>query len=84
LRDRCTPAKKAKCAENSGPSLPIVCSTCESRKPFQPSEWLNHCYYLYQLQRGGYPFGKNDLDVEEWIAIGEIREELESWKTGAR
>jgi len=35
---------------------------------------------LYALQRGGYPFGKNDLTPEEWIDLGIMREHLEGMK----
>lgn len=59
-----------------------MCATCEHREAYQTSAWFNHCWFLYQLQRGGYPYGKNDLTIEEWISIGEIRGELDSWKTG--
>jgi hypothetical protein len=35
---------------------------------------------LYALQRGGYPFGKNDLTPDEWIDLGIMREHLEGMK----
>jgi hypothetical protein len=45
--------------------------------------WFNHVWFLYSLQRGGYPFAKNDLSVDEWTAIGELREALEMEKNAA-
>ncbi|MEW6115389.1 MAG: hypothetical protein AB1553_00610 [Nitrospirota bacterium] len=39
-------------------------------------------WFLYELQRGGYPFQKNDLSLEEWIAIGVLKEEIDAMKMG--
>ena len=34
------------------------------------------------LQRGGYPFGPNDLDPDTWMCLGVLAEERErSWRT---
>lgn len=32
------------------------------------------------LHRGGYPFRANDLTVEEWQSVGEMKETLENMK----
>ncbi len=37
-------------------------------------------WYLFLLQRGGYPFSKNDLSIEEWIDLGIMREHFELMK----
>lgn len=49
-----------------------MCSQCAHREPYVPSDWFSHIMYLYRLQRGGYPFTANDLDVAEWLALGEM------------
>lgn len=60
-----------------------ICSSCEKRQDAKrPSEWLSHIWYLFLLQRGGYPFGKNDLSPEEWIDLGIMREHFEAMKAG--
>ena len=58
-----------------------VCPSCEKRNgSSKPSEWLSHIWYLFLLQRGGYPFGKNDLSPEEWIDLGIMREHFDAMK----
>lgn len=37
-------------------------------------------HFLYSLQNGGYPFAANELDVEEWLAIGELKIAMETMK----
>jgi hypothetical protein len=54
-----------------------VCQTCELKDPYQPSEWFNHIWRLYELQRGGYPFEKDDLSIEEWTDLGALRNEIQ-------
>jgi hypothetical protein len=80
--NQCTPQKKKECLKNSGVHIELACSTCEAREPYEPSDWFNHIWLLYELQRGGYPFEKNDLTINEWIDIGVLRTEMEIMKTG--
>ena len=61
-----------------------MCATCEAHAPFEPSEWFEHIFYFYKLQRGGYPFRRNDLSVEEWLGLGEMRDEIEGMLDAAR
>jgi len=62
--------------------MPPPCGGCERKEneDYEPSEWFNHIWFLYMLQRAGYPFNKNDLTLEEWIDLGILKEELESLK----
>ncbi len=55
-----------------------MCSQCEHREPYEPSEWFQHIWFLYRLQVSGYPFKANDLTVEEWMDIGMIKDEMEA------
>lgn len=57
----------------------MMCSTCEFKK-YEPSLWFLHIWNLYRLQRGGYPFEKNDLSLVEWVDLGLLRDALESKK----
>ncbi len=54
--------------------LAFMCSQCEGREKYQPSEWFNHIMFLYGLQRGGYPFRANDLTIDEWLDLGTVRD----------
>jgi len=58
--------------------LNALCETCELKDPYEPSEWFNHIWFLYELQRGGYPFEKDDLTIEEWRDIGIMRHGMET------
>ena len=53
-----------------------MCAQCEYRE-YEPSMWFSHIWNLYRLQRGGFPFEKNDLTLQEWVDLGVIRDELE-------
>ncbi|HHT9137386.1 MAG TPA: hypothetical protein ACFYEK_09115 [Candidatus Wunengus sp. YC60] len=81
--NKCTPEKKKRCAKDCGPHLEFACKTCEANKEHEPSEWFNHIWFFYALQRGGYPFRANDLTVDEWMDLGLLKEELEAAKNGA-
>lgn len=56
----------------------MLCSQCEVKEPYEPSAWFEHIWFLYQLQRGGFPFEADDLDLIEWIDLGIMRAELEA------
>lgn len=60
----------------------MLCARCEAREPYEPSVWFLHVWGLYTLQRGGYPFDPDDLTVEEWTALGEIRDAMKSLRGG--
>ncbi len=82
LLDNCTPEKKKKCIRGCGlENIEQVCATCPGSKPYEPSLWFNHIWFLYSLKEAGYPFGRNDLSIEEWMGIGEIKQEMEKMKT---
>jgi len=57
--------------------LEAVCACCEKKEPYEPSDWFVHIWFIYCLQKSGYPFAANDLTVDEWLALGEIREAVE-------
>lgn len=57
-------------------NLESVCARCEARE-YEPSPWCMHILFLYTLQSGGYPFQANELSIEEWLAIGEVKKILE-------
>lgn len=58
--------------------LAAKCAECDGREPYEPSEWFNHISFLYGLQRAGYPFGANELAIEEWLDIGHYRDHIEA------
>ncbi len=37
-------------------------------------------FRIRQLKEAGYPFGKNDLTLEEWMDLGTV-EEIMKWPT---
>jgi hypothetical protein len=33
-------------------------------------------WFFYRLRKGGYPFDKDDLDIETWRALAEMEDAL--------
>lgn len=54
-----------------------MCTICPHGEPVETTAWFNHVWWLRQMQQGGYPFEKNDLTIEEWQAIAEIKAAME-------
>lgn len=77
-----TPQQQQECSGNFPPGFSVsenACTSCHQRKGnFRPSPWFHHIWYLHALQRGGYPFEKNDLTPQEWIDLGVLRAYLET------
>jgi hypothetical protein len=61
-----------------------MCGSCESSEPFIPSPYFTKMFFLYQLSMGGYPFRSNDMEVQDWIALGELKMALEAPVPDAR
>lgn len=57
-----------------------MCAQCEHREPYVPTQWFQHIWHLYMLQRGGYPFEANELSIDEWIDLGILRDEIENMR----
>lgn len=60
--------------------LEYMCSQCEHREPYEPSDYFKHIWFLYMLQKAGYPFEKDDLSIEEWMDIAVLKDEIEALK----
>ena len=58
------------------------CGECEKKKQSELSEYTHKMFKLRQLRKAGYPFGKNDLSLEEWMDLGLVEETME-WQTKA-
>jgi len=63
--------------ESSGELLAIKCAECDGAKPYEPSEWFTHIWFLWRLKKAGYPFAANDLSLQEWLDIGILEDEME-------
>lgn len=57
-------------------NLQWTCNRCPKKKAASLHPYTTKLLELYELQRGGYPFDKNDLTLEEWIDLGRIKEAL--------
>jgi len=53
-------------------------------RDYEPSEEVLNLWFLYCLQRGGYPFRQDDLLVEEWVRLGILKDEIEAMKAGVK
>ena len=62
--------------------LSFRCEKCEKKKAGELSEYTVKMFRLRRLKVAGYPFGKNDLTLEEWQDLGMVEEHME-WQTKA-
>jgi hypothetical protein len=58
-------------------AMPALCADCKSQNVPTASPWFDHVWQLYSLQLAGYPFGKNELSIDEWFAIAEMKAALQ-------
>lgn len=62
--------------ENDG-DLSWVCSNCNHKQSADLHPYTIKILGLIKLQRAGYPFKANDLTLEEWHDLGEMKRQLE-------
>ena len=65
----------------TGPELQGGCQICLDNKEHlrgdEISPWTLHILSIRKLQQGGYPYRKNDLELEEWQDLGDANETIE-------
>jgi hypothetical protein len=54
-----------------------MCADCKDQHNSFNSIWK-----LYSLQLAGYPFGKDELTMAEWMAIAEMKSAIEEIRIG--
>jgi len=59
--------------------MEAVCASCHRYEPYIPSAWLSHILFLNTLSIAGYPFAQDDLSMEEWLDLGILKYELETY-----
>ncbi len=70
----CGPVMQRKCRTESGAFAAWACQACEEYlRPEAVSSWTRHLVFLHQLRQAGYPFGANDLTLEEWLLLGLVQ-----------
>jgi hypothetical protein len=47
-------------------------------EPYVPTAWFSHIFWLHSLQAAGFPFEKDDMTIDEWLALGEMKLLLET------
>jgi hypothetical protein len=66
----CGPAQQRRCRTENGPFAAWACQVCEEYlRPEAISPWTRHLVFLHRLRQAGYPFGANDLTLEEWLLL---------------
>lgn len=53
-----------------------MCGTRCPAKKIKPDPEIERTFQLMKLQDAGYPFEKNDLELDEWFDIADIRNTL--------
>lgn len=75
----CTPETEEACRMEYGQYFESTCRRCrdeeqEKIRACDISPWTHHMLELRRLQQGGYPFGGNDLELEEWQDLGRVND----------
>jgi len=74
----CNDDEQAKCLDEFGEAgLTWACSQCPKKKQSDLDQYTLKLLHLLSLQNGGYPFKANDLTIDEWIDLGQVREALQ-------
>ncbi len=67
----CGLGQRRRCRAENGAFGAWACRVCEEYlRPEAISPWTWHLVFLHQLHKAGYPFGANDLTLEEWLLLG--------------
>lgn len=67
-----------------GATFEQACAICDRKQTEAPDPWIQHIMFLYGLTRGGYPFDRDDLTLDEWQDIGTLRDEIEMLERGIK
>lgn len=79
----CTEPEYQKCLIQHGDFIDWSCGKCEKKRWDYLHPWTRHMLAIKDLQSAGYPFGKNDLSIEEWRALGIINNILRQMAAAA-
>jgi len=66
----CSERDAADCEARHGDWLDWACQRCEKVQPDRLSGRALRIVFLRELQRGGFPFGPDDLSLEDWLGLG--------------
>lgn len=77
----CTPDEAETCREENGADPEWACAHCPKKRSGDLSPYTLKLLDLYSLQRAGYPFRANDMEYQEWLDLGQIRQVLEDRQT---
>lgn len=75
------PAEEAACREDNGADPDWACANCPKKRAADLSPYTNKLLGLYSLQEAGYPFRANDIEYQEWIDLGRLRQAVGTRKT---
>ena len=65
------------CLEEHGAELiEWTCNHCPRKKQSDLNEYTIKMFNIRRLRMAGFPFGKNDLTLEEWDDLGLIEETI--------
>jgi hypothetical protein len=61
-----------------------ACAVCPHRDAYIPTSWFTHIWFLHTLQRAGFPFRQDDLSIDEWMGLAELKAELEAFSPNGK
>jgi hypothetical protein len=57
-----------------------MCAQCPAGAPPDPAPWFSHCMLLHTLIEAGCRFGPDDLMMDEWLGLADLKAALEADK----
>lgn len=74
----CFADEEEKCAAEFEDNLKWACDNCPKRRADDLHEYTQKLIRLRSLRMAGYPFGADDLTLEEWIDLGRLEQCLQT------
>jgi len=72
----CDETEQAKCLEEFGDNLAWACENCDKKKFGGLAPYTMKLLRINHLQQAGYPLRANDLTLEEWYDLGDLKKAL--------
>lgn len=79
----CDKRRETACRNEAGDDeiLAWMCEKCELKRFKDLGPYTLKLLGIRRMRMAGYPFGKNDLSLEDWIDLARVEEALVKWQT---
>lgn len=66
--------------ETQQKSFEHLCRTCLVSEPYKPDVRFDFSMFIHRLQSAGVQFGINDLKVEEWFWLEQLKQAIDEYQ----